>query len=49
VALLAASALAGVVWDRFGPAATFLTGATFAALSTSAALVLHAAGRLSGK
>ena len=49
VALLAASALAGVVWDRFGPAATFLTGATFAALSTAAALALHATGRLGGK
>ena len=46
VALLAASALAGVIWDRFGPATTFLTGATFAALSTAAALTLHAAGRL---
>jgi predicted MFS family arabinose efflux permease len=39
VALLAASALAGVVWDRFGPGATFLTGAALAALSAAVALV----------
>ncbi|HEX5047325.1 MAG TPA: MFS transporter [Gammaproteobacteria bacterium] len=38
VALLAASALAGVVWDRFGPGATFLTGAALAALSAAVAL-----------
>jgi MFS family permease len=49
VALLAASALAGVIWDRFGPAPTFLTGATLAALSAAAALTLHATGRLHGK
>ena len=30
VAMLAASVVAGVLWDRFGPAATFLAGAGFA-------------------
>jgi MFS family permease len=30
LALLVASVIAGLVWDRFGPAATFLTGAGFA-------------------
>jgi MFS family permease len=33
LALLVASVAAGVMWDRLGPAATFLAGAAFAALS----------------
>jgi MFS family permease len=33
VATLAASLLAGALWDRIGPAATFLAGAGFAALA----------------
>lgn len=33
VAVLAASVLAGALWDSFGPATTFLAGAAFAALS----------------
>jgi MFS family permease len=33
VSLLFASLVAGLVWDRVGPAATFLTGAGFAALA----------------
>jgi MFS family permease len=31
--MLAASALAGFLWDRFGAPTTFLTGAAFAALA----------------
>jgi len=33
VALLLASAIAGALWTRYGPSATFLTGAAFAALA----------------
>jgi MFS family permease len=33
VALIIASVLAGLLWDRFGPAATFTAGAIFAALA----------------
>ena len=33
VAMLAASALAGVLWDWFGPCATFLSGAILAAVA----------------
>lgn len=33
VALLAASVIAGVLWDRFGPQATFLMGAAFTSLA----------------
>lgn len=33
VALLAASVIAGVLWNGYGPGATFLAGATFAALA----------------
>jgi MFS family permease len=46
LALLAASALAGVVWDRAGAAATFLTGAGLTAAAVLAALVLGALGLL---
>jgi len=38
VALLVASALAGLLWDRQGPQAAFLTGATVATVSLLAAL-----------
>jgi MFS family permease len=47
LALLAASVIAGLVWDGHGSAATFLTGASLAAAAAAAALVLHATGRLS--
>jgi MFS family permease len=40
VAMLAASVVAGLLWDRLGPAATFLAGAAFA---STAALALLAA------
>jgi MFS family permease len=46
VALLAASALAGVVWDRAGAAATFFTGAVLTVVAVLAALVLGAMGLL---
>ncbi|HEX8622978.1 MAG TPA: MFS transporter [Allosphingosinicella sp.] len=42
LAMLAASVTAGLLWDDFGPSATFLAGAAFAA---AAALALLAAGR----
>jgi MFS family permease len=42
VAMLAASVTAGLLWDRAGPAATFLAGAAFAA---AAALALLTARR----
>ncbi|HEV8554657.1 MAG TPA: MFS transporter [Casimicrobiaceae bacterium] len=45
IALLAASALAGWLWDAFGPAQTFYAGAVFTALSWLA-LVLY--GRIAG-
>src|SRR5262249_30511704 len=46
LALLAASVLAGVVWDRAGAAATFLTGAGLTAAALLIALVLGALGLL---
>jgi MFS family permease len=49
VALLAASALAGAIWDRAGAAATFTTGAALTALAVAVALALRAAGRLDGR
>ena len=33
VAMLVASALAGLLWDRFGASQTFLAGAVFSALA----------------
>jgi len=45
IALLAASILAGWLWDAFGPAQTFYAGAVFTALSW-VALVIR--GRLTG-
>lgn len=40
-AMLVASAVAGLLWDRFGPSFTFYTGAAFAAL-TMTGLAVHA-------
>jgi MFS family permease len=40
VALLAASALAGFLWDRYGPEIAFLTSAAFATLALAAILFL---------
>ena len=47
VVLLAASVLAGTVWDLYGSAATFLVGAALMAAAILAAVVLHLAGELS--
>jgi MFS family permease len=41
VALLLASVIAGSLWDRLGPASTFLVGGGLAAASLVALLVLH--------
>ena len=46
IALLAASALAGAVWDRAGAAATFTMGAALTAVAIAVALALRAVGRL---
>lgn len=46
VVLLAASVLAGVLWERFGPDATFLAGAGLTAAACVALWVLHSSGRL---
>lgn len=47
-ALLAASVLAGVLWDRGGPRLTFLAGAALTAAAGLVALVLHATRRIDG-
>lgn len=44
IAILLASAIAGLLWDRFGASATFLAGAAFAAI-TLLAMVLRDARR----
>ena len=33
IALLAASVVAGLLWDAYGPSATFIAGAAFAVLA----------------
>jgi len=48
VALLAASALAGVLWDLGGPRFTFLAGAALTAAAGLVALVLRAARKIDG-
>ena len=48
VLLMVASILAGLLWDRVSPAATFVAGAAFAALSllfTKLASLAMASGR----
>lgn len=49
IALLAASVLAGVLWDRGGPALTFLASAALAASAGVVAFVLHAAGKIDSR
>jgi MFS family permease len=44
--LLAASVIAGLLWDRFGAQATFVAGAAITAVAACAAAVLFMAGRL---
>jgi MFS family permease len=46
LALLAASVLAGALWDSGGPRLTFVTGAGLTVAAGAVALVLHATGRL---
>jgi MFS family permease len=48
VALLAASLMAGQLWDHFGPPATFLAGATFASIGLIALLLQTKMQRPSG-
>jgi MFS family permease len=50
LALLAASILAGALWDAIGPQATFLAGAAFAAAALAGVLFLRKRGiaRLAG-
>ncbi len=49
LALLAASALAGVLWDRGGPKLTFLAGAALTALAGAVAFALYSSNRLGGR
>jgi MFS family permease len=49
LALLAASVLAGLVWDRGGPALTFLTGAALTAAAGVVAFLLHALKKIDGR
>jgi MFS family permease len=46
VALLVASALAGVLWDRGGSSLTFLVGAGLTGVAGAVALLLRASGKL---
>lgn len=48
-ALLAASVLAGVLWDRDGPMLTFLAGAALTAVAGVCAWTLRAAGKIDGR
>jgi MFS family permease len=41
VAMLAASVIAGALWDSAGPQATFLAGAGFAAIALAGLLLVH--------
>ena len=49
LALLAASVLAGVLWDRGGPELTFLAGAAVTAAAGLVAVALHGAGKIGGR
>jgi MFS family permease len=49
IALLVASLLAGVLWDRGGPQLTFLAGAALTALAGAVALMLYGAGKIAGR
>ena len=46
LALLAASVLAGLIWDRYGSAATFVTGAVITLVAGLVAIALYYGGRL---
>ena len=49
IALLAASVLAGILWDRGGPTLTFLAGAALTAFAGLVASALHRAGKIDGR
>src|SRR5688572_16583215 len=49
IALLAASVLAGVLWDRGGPELTFLAGAALTAVACAVAVALHALKKIDGR
>jgi MFS family permease len=49
LALLLASVLAGVLWDRGGPQLTFLAGAALTAAAGAVALALHALKKIDGR
>ena len=49
VALLAASVLAGMLWDSGGPRLTFLAGAALTAAAGIFAIALHRAGKIDGR
>ncbi len=49
LALLAASVLAGVLWDRGGPQLTFLAGAALTALAGAVALALYSMKKIDGR
>jgi MFS family permease len=49
LALLVASVLAGVLWDRGGPELTFLAGAALTATATLVAFVLFRLGKVDGR
>jgi MFS family permease len=48
LAMLLASFIAGLLWDLYGPPATFLTGAAITAIATAATALLHYRGELRG-
>src|SRR5688500_3092161 len=49
LALLVASVLAGVLWDRGGPELTFLAGAALTATAALVAFVLFRLGKVDGR
>jgi MFS family permease len=49
LALLAASVLAGILWDRGGPELTFLAGAALTAAAGAVAFTLHALKKIDGR
>ena len=49
LALLVASVLAGVLWDRGGPALTFLTGAALTAAASVVAIALYSLKKIDGR